>query len=104
LENIKQLIAVATALNPAEKQYWLDLLPTMNPAQLAQLKGILVTEQKTINDIDRKYDQKLEGVAQKYLSRWDTEKVREVRLKRAKEEEAHQTESHGEAEALLKNW
>lgn len=101
---MKQLIMAATALNAAEKQYWLDLLPTMNAGQLGQLKTILTTEQKTISDIDHKYDRKLENVAQKYLSRWDSEKFRGERLKRAEEEQSHQVEAHESADALLKNW
>lgn len=104
LESMKQLITAATALNAAEKEYWLNLLPTMNAGQLEQLKNILVTEQKNMNDIDHKYDKKLENVAQKYLSRWDTEKVRGERMKRAQEEQSHQTEAHEDAEELLKKW
>jgi len=104
LESMKQLINAATALNPAEKQYWLDLLPNMNEAQIQQLKGILESEQKNLDAIDHKYDQKLENVAEKYLSKWDSEKGKVERLKKLEEEKKVQTESEATAEALLKSW
>lgn len=103
-EEILQLINSTTVLNDAEKKYWLDLLPKMNEAQLIQLKGILVTEQKNMQAIDQKYDKKLEDVAQKYLNRWDSEKTKAARLARDQEEQKHREEEHSKAEELLGRW
>lgn len=104
LEALKKLIAETPALNEAEKAYWLDLLPSMNRSQIDQLKNILETEKKNLEDIDKKYDKKLEAVAQKYLSRWDSEKAKSARLKRRKEEKTHEEEAGKKAEELLKQW
>lgn len=103
-DELKQLISTSNALNEAEKKYWLDLLPTMNEGQLEQLKGILVTEQKNLEEIDRKYDHKLEEVAQKTLNRWDSEKAQVARLQRTQVEAGEQQKAEQDAEALLKQW
>ena len=104
LAQVKQLVETTTALRDEERQYWLDLLPSMNQEQLAQLKDILHTEQKNLDDIDQKYDQQLEAVGEKYLKRWDGEKARADRMKRQEEEKGHIEESQEEAEKLLEGW
>lgn len=104
LEQIKDLLRTTTVLNEAEKKYWNDLLPTMNESQLNQLKSILETEQKNMQAIDQKYDKKLENVAQKYLSRWDSEKTRAARSARQQEEQKHREGEHAQAEQLLGQW
>ena len=98
------LIQQTDTLNPAEKEYWINLVPQMDAAQLDQLKGILQTEQKHLEEIDQKYDGKLEAVSQKYLNQWDAQKTREERFKRQQEEEASQESAHEEAEKLLEQW
>ncbi|MDZ4217361.1 MAG: hypothetical protein U1C97_03550 [Candidatus Gracilibacteria bacterium] len=103
-DELKQLISTSNALNEAEKKYWLDLLATMNEGLLEQLKGILVSEQKNLEEIDRKYDHKLEEVAQKTLNRWDSEKAQVARLQRTQVEAGEQQKAEQDAEALLKQW
>jgi len=103
-EQIQSLINGTTVLNEAERKYWTDLLPTMNDEQLNQLKNILETEQMKMQEIDRKYDKKLEDVAQKYLNRWDSEKSRAAREARQQEEQQHREEEHAKAEELLGSW
>lgn len=103
-DDIRRLLGSTTVLNQAERQYWLDLLPTMNEAQLQQLKGILEKEQQKIVQIDQKYDQQLGAVAQKYLSRWDAEKTRAARVERQQQERQHAEKSAQQAEELLQQW
>lgn len=104
LDYLKQLIQHTTTLNEAEKKYWLDLLPIMNTSQRDQLKSILENEQKQLNNLDTKYDRKLEQVAQKYLSRWDSEKAKAARVKRKAAEKTHEEEAEKKAEQLLGKW
>lgn len=103
-QEIKLLIEQTSTLNDAEKQYWLNLLPTMNEGQLNQLRGILQTEQKNLEEIDQKYDQKLEDVASKYLNQWDDKKAQEERSQRQEQEKALRTEDVERAENLLEGW
>lgn len=103
-DDIRRLLDATTVLNQAEKQYWLDLLPTMNEVQLQQLKGILEKEQQKMTQIDQKYDQQLGAVAQKYLSRWDEEKARATRLDRQQKEREYAEKSAQQAEELLQQW
>ncbi len=104
LAALRQLILATDVLNAAEKQYWMDLLPTMNDAQKAQLETILTTQQKNMEEINKKYDDKLEKVAEKYLNTWDSEKAKNARLKRRKEEKVDERESSVKAEEALKDW
>lgn len=104
LEEIRELIKSTNALNRAEKKYWLDLLPSMSDKQLQQLRNILETEQKNLEEIDKKYDKKLEGVAKKYLKRWDSEKAIAARVKRKKTEKAHKQAAESKAEGLLQDY
>ncbi len=104
LQPLRDLILATDVLNAAEKQYWMDLLPTMNDAQKTQLETILKNQQKNMEEINKKYDDKLEKVAQKYLSSWDSEKSKTARLKRRKEEGVEEKESGKKAEDLLKEF
>ena len=103
-EELKKLIESTDVLSEPERKYWLDLLPTMSPAQMQQLRSILESEKKNLDEIDRKYDDQLEKIAQKYLSKWDSEKSKSTRLKRQKEEKKEEESSSAKAEELLKQY
>ena len=103
-EEIKALIDATDTLNESEKEYWLNLLPTMNEGQIEQLRGILETEQENMEEINKKYDQKLEEVSGKYLKRWDHEKAQEARLKMKAEEASLKASDERKAEELLKGY
>ncbi|MDF2379136.1 MAG: hypothetical protein P1V18_02845 [Candidatus Gracilibacteria bacterium] len=99
-----ELIQASDALTPPEKQYWADLLPSMDTEQIDQLKGILDTEQQKMKQIDEKYDEKLEEVSEKYVKKWDAEKLRAARVARQQEEKGSREESKEKAEELLAGW
>ena len=101
---LQKLIMTTNALREDERQYWLDLVPNMSSDQMAQLRDILQTEQENVEEIDQKYDQKLRGVGEKYLNRWDSEKARADRIQRKAEEEETLEASEKKAEELLENW
>lgn len=104
LAQLKKLVEKTSALRDDERQYWLQLLPSMNTEQVNQLKGILETEQQNMQAIDQKYDQQLSQVGDKYLKRWDGEKARSQRIERREEEKSHLEEAEKKAEELLENW
>lgn len=101
---LEELIQSTNALRDDERQYWLDLLPNMNSDQMTQLKGILLSEQENVEQIDQKYDEKLQGVGEKYLNKWDSEKSRSERLQRQAQEKEQSEEAEKKAEELLQNW
>lgn len=102
LDELKELIQRSTMLSSAEKQYWLDLLSTMSKMQIDQLRNILKTQEEKNASIEEKYDKKMAQAAQKFLSRWDSEKSKTARVKRQEEESQHQVEAQEDAELLLK--
>lgn len=102
---IKTLLTETGALNELEKQYWLDLLPTMNARQMKELKEILESEKKSSDEAEKRESADLEKAGQKFLSRWDSEKARLKREKRVQEEKEQEKETEEKAEKLLKeNW
>lgn len=103
-DELRKIIETTDILNEAERKYWLDLLPTMSPAQIKQLMEILQTEKKSLEDIEKKYDSQLQKIAQKYMSKWDSEKARATRLKRKEHEEKESGEAQKKAEEILKKW
>jgi hypothetical protein len=101
VEELKKLIAEAQSMNESERKYWLDLLPMMSEEQKLNLLNILTTEKRKLEEIDKKYEKKMDTISTKYLSKWSGQKQKEHREKRHKKEQAHQKEAHEEADALL---
>lgn len=56
------MIMATESMNDEERQYWLDLLPIMNPEQVQNLYDILDNERKKLAEIDSYYSQKVEDI------------------------------------------
>lgn len=56
------MIMDTESMNNEERQYWLDLLPIMNPEQVKNLYDILDNERKKLAEIDSYYSQKVEDI------------------------------------------
>lgn len=104
LESVQKLIQETPALRDEERQYWAQLVPTMNQQQLQQLQKILASEQENLQKIDDKYQGELKAVGEKYLQKWDATKVQQDRQARRQEEQEHAQEAQEKAEALLEGW
>lgn len=98
--DIIALILASESMNVAERQYWVDVLPSMSPDQVAQLRTILTNERDQLALIDAKYKTEIEksGTA-------DLEQTSEVRQRKREElshmEGAEQTEADRRAEDIL---
>lgn len=79
-----EMIMGTESMNDEERQYWLDLLPIMNPEQVQNLYDILDNERKKLAEIDSYYSQKVE----------DIEKAEEAeRLLAARKEKMYELET-----------
>ena len=51
-----ELINSTNSMDKEEKQYWIDILPTMTDEQVNRLFDILETERKKLEELDLKYE------------------------------------------------
>lgn len=101
---MEAMIRSAAVLSESEKQYWLDLLPSMDQAQLDQLKVILGKSQEQMEKTNDEYDDKMKAVSEKLVKKWDSQKSAIEREVRAEEEAKVKVEADVKAEELLKGW
>jgi len=96
LIELRKLIELTAALSETEKLYWLDLLPTMNDRQVQQLRQIVESEHKNVEEL---------ATSEAKAARvWDAEEAKSLRLKRREKEKEHQKETDRKAEKLLEEW
>lgn len=55
--DLVELIVKSESMNNSERNYWLQVLPVMTEAQVAELRDILETEKRKLAEIDKKYEQ-----------------------------------------------
>jgi len=61
-----QLILTTASMDAQEKRQWIGLLPTMTPQQRAKLTEVLETEKRKLEELDRKYQQDIKALNEKY--------------------------------------
>ncbi|MBI5414685.1 hypothetical protein HZA38_04185 [Candidatus Peregrinibacteria bacterium] len=98
--DLVELILGSESMNTEERNYWLQVLPVMNPDQVKELRDILETEKKKLAAIDAKYAAKPQ--AEKKVDIEEVErKKKEEREKRKQAEITHRREEEKKAEGLL---
>jgi hypothetical protein len=96
-----ELIKNTGSMSFDEKEYWVQLLPIMNNAQIKNLQGILGREKKKLAEIDAKYSKKMEDISQKYINRWDSEKNKLDKAQLHSKESAEEAAEAAQEEDLL---
>lgn len=95
------MIMETESMNDEERQYWLDLLPIMNPEQVQNLFDILDNERKKLAEIDAYYSQKVEDIEKAE----EAEKMLEARKEKMTElesaEKANEAEERAKEAQLL---
>jgi len=66
LGKLRQLIAASASMSAKERQEWLTLLPKMGTQQIARLTEVLETEKRKLEALDRKYQQDIKALNEKY--------------------------------------
>jgi hypothetical protein len=96
-----EMIKLTGSMTLDEKEYWIQLLPIMNNDQIKNLEAILGKEKMKLAEIDAKYSKKMENLSQNYINKWDSEKNKFKKQKRATEEAATEEEEKAMEEDLL---
>lgn len=65
-----ELVLATESMDDSERQYWFDILPSMNGDQVQRLTDILETERKKLDELEKKYQTEIETLNQKHVSEW----------------------------------
>ena len=74
------LILNSESIDNAQKQYWLDILPSMTNEQIDRLFNILMTEKIEIEKLDLQFQEDVKALNEKHLIQWQA-----LQSKKAKE-------------------
>lgn len=98
-----ELVLATESMDDSERQYWFDILPSMNIDQVQRLTDILETERRKLDELEKKYQTEIETLNQKHMSEWQG-----FEMKKKKEEiatkEAADAGNKDDAQAVLNNW
>ena len=62
MTNLKQLIEKTESMDEAEKETFIELLPSMNLEQLEKLQRILLKEKKGLDKLDEDYRNSIKNI------------------------------------------
>ncbi|ABL66140.1 NB-ARC domain-containing protein [Chlorobium phaeobacteroides] len=65
-----ELILKTESMDDNERQYWLDVLPYMTKAQVDRLYHILEKERTALFDLEKKYQDALKAINNKYMGKY----------------------------------
>ncbi|MEA3387259.1 MAG: hypothetical protein U9Q66_02520 [Patescibacteria group bacterium] len=82
-----KLILKTESMDNEEKQYWFDIMPSMNDDQIDRLFNILETERKKLEELELKYQDEIKTLNEKHLIEWQDYQSKDNQ-KKIKEAEA----------------
>lgn len=95
-----ELVINTQSMDNEEKQYWFDILPSMNNEQIDRLFEILETERKKLEELEKKYEREIKELNEKSLIDWQNQKTQETQ-KMIKKQEKEDEESEEDVSKLL---
>lgn len=93
-----KLVINTESMEPEEKQYWFDIMPSMTDEQIDRLYSILETERRRLEELEEKYQEEIKALNEKHMIEWQEYQSNE--RKKVRDEEAKDTEE--DAEEVLK--
>lgn len=64
------MINKTESMDDKEKEYWLDILPSMTYAQIKRLHDILCFEIQRLEECEKKYIEEIKALNKKHLLEW----------------------------------
>lgn len=99
-----ELLLATESMDDSERQYWFDILPSMNADQVQRLTDILETERKKLDDLEKKYQTEIESLNQKHIAEWQWYEMKKKKEEIASKEAADPANKKDDAQAVLNNW
>ena len=78
------LILNTKSMDDEERQYWFDIMPSMNDEQIDRLFEILDTEKKKLEQLEQNYQKEIKSLNEKHLIEWQDFQIKEKKEKIAK--------------------
>lgn len=95
-----KLILATESMDDEERQYWFDIMPSMNDNQVDRLFNILETERRKLEELELKYQEEIKALNEKHLIEWQDFQLKDSK-KRIQEEEAQDDEDPDEVLKML---
>lgn len=95
-----EMVLQTQSMDNEEKQYWFDILPSMNNEQIDRLYEILDTERKKLEELEKKYEREIKALNEKSLIDWQNTKSQETQ-KMIKKQEAEDKDDEEAVSKLL---
>lgn len=99
-----ELILATESMDDGERQYWFDILPSMNADQIKRLDDILETERRKLDELEKKYQTEIESLNQKHTAEWQEYEMKKKKDEIAAQEAADKGDKKDDADAVLNNW
>ncbi len=99
-----ELVLATESMDDSERQYWFDILPSMNADQIQRLLDILETERKKLDELEKKYQTEIDTLNQKHMTEWQEYEMKKKKEEIATKESQDKSTSKEDASAVLNNW
>lgn len=99
-----ELVLATESMDDSERQYWFDILPSMNADQIQRLLDILETERKKLDELEKKYQTEIDTLNQKHMTEWQAYEMKKKKEEIATKESQDKSASKEDAQAVLNNW
>ncbi len=99
-----ELVLTTESMDDSERQYWFDILPSMNSDQVQRLVDILETERKKLDELEAKYQTEIDTLNKKHMNEWQSYEMKKKKDDIAAKEAADKGDKTEDAQAVLNNW
>ena len=96
-----KLILNTESMDDEERQYWFDIMPSMNEEQVDRLFNILETERKKLEELEIKYQDEIKTLNDKHLIEWQEFQMKDSKKKIKDEEDKDNEEDPDEVLRML---
>ncbi len=98
-----KLILATESMDDEERQYWFDIMPSMNDNQVDRLFNILETERRKLEELESKYQEEIKALNEKHLIEWQEFQMKDSKRKIAEQEKNEKAEDPDEVLNMLNN-
>lgn len=96
-----KLILKTESMDNEEKQYWFDIMPSMNDDQIDRLFNILETERRKLEELEVKYQDEIKTLNEKHLIEWQEYQTKDNQKKIKEAESKDKDEDPDEVLKML---
>ncbi len=96
-----KLILATESMDDEERQYWFDIIASMNDSQIDRLFNILETERRKLEELELKYQEEIKSLNEKHLIEWQEFQTRDAKKKIAQAEREDKEENPDDVLKML---